>query len=117
MNTAFFKSEYLNKTIYLHEISQLGEQDLSLLKAELEISIESMNLNMHQKRDTAPSDWLYGISLKIKVCEQFLNIVKESMYGLFHHFYHAVCRTYGKDGAVNCLKIAREQAQKQTQPA
>ena len=117
MNTAFFKSEYLNKTIYLHEVSALGQQDLSLLKAELKISIESMNLKMHQRRDTASSEWLYGISLKIKVCEQFLDIIKESLHGLFCHFYQAVGRAYGKAAAVDCLRIAKEQAQKQAQPA
>ena len=32
---------------------------------------------MHEERDVAESDWLYGISLKIKICEQFLERIDE----------------------------------------
>lgn len=115
MDTAFFKSKYLNRTIYLHEVATLGEQDMSLLAAELEIGIESMQVKMHQQRDIASNDWLYSVNLKIKVCQQFLGLISESRQNLFNYFYEAVGRAFGRTAASNCLKVARQQAQAQKQ--
>ena len=115
MDTAFLKANTFNRTIYLHEVATLGEQDMSLLAAELEIGIESMQVKMHQQRGIASNDWLYSVNLKIKVCQQFLGLISESRQNLFNYFYEAVGRAFGRTAASNCLKVARQQAQAQKQ--
>ena len=77
MDSPFYKSDYLRRTIYFPEIDTLSEHDIASLRAELKIAVSSMQEKMHAERDTATSDWLYGISLKINVCEQFLERIEE----------------------------------------
>ena len=55
----------------------MSSRDTASLRAELKVAISSMQEKMHEERDVAESDWLYGISLKIKICEQFLERIDE----------------------------------------
>ena len=112
MTAIFFKSEALNRTVYLSGLADLSSKDLAVLGAELEIDIESMQLKMHQKRDDATSDWLFSISLKITICKQFLQLSKkfsDPVESLSERFYQSVEKSYGKQAAKSCLAIAREQ--------
>ena len=77
MGLPFFNSSYLNRTVYLSEIDDMSSRDVASLRAELKVAISSMQEKMHEERDVAESDWLYGISLKIKICEQFLERIDE----------------------------------------
>lgn len=73
----FFNSNDLNKTVYLNELDDMKSRDMSSLRAELRVAVFTMQEKMHEQRDTAESDWLYGIGLKIKICEQFLERIDE----------------------------------------
>ena len=77
MDSPFFKSKYLNRTVYFEEVDQLSARDAASLRAELRVAVSTMQEKMHQERDVAESDWLYGISLKIKICEQFLELLDD----------------------------------------
>ena len=55
----------------------MSSRDVASLRAELKVAVSSMQEKMHEERDVAESDWLYGISLKIKICEQFLERIDE----------------------------------------
>ena len=77
MGSPFFSSKYLSRTVYLSEIDEMPEKDISSLKAELRVAVSVMQEKMHNERDVADSDWLYGIALKIKICEQFLSHIDE----------------------------------------
>ena len=73
----FFNSNDLNRTVYLNELDDMKSRDISSLRAELRVAVFTMQEKMHEQRDTAESDWLYGIGLKIKICEQFLERIDE----------------------------------------
>jgi hypothetical protein len=96
MGLPFFNSSYLNRTIYLSEIDDMPGRDVASLRAELKVAVSSMQEKMHEERDVAESDWLYGISLKIKICEQFLERIDDlanlgsfaALYGSkLNHYY------------------------------
>ncbi len=76
MGLPFFNSSYLDRTVYLPEIDDMSGKDVASLRAELKVAISSMQEKMHEERDVGESDWLYGISLKIKICEQFLERIE-----------------------------------------
>ena len=74
----------------------MSSRDVSSLRAELKVAVSSMQEKMHEERDVAESDWLYGISLKIKICEQFLERIDDlanlgsfaALYGSkLNHYY------------------------------
>ena len=77
MGLPFFNSSYLDRTVYLSEIDDMSGKDVASLRAELKVAVSSMQEKMHEERDVAESDWLYGISLKIKICEQFLERIDD----------------------------------------
>ena len=77
MSSPFFNSKYLDRKIYLSELEGMEAKDIASLRSELKIAISSMQQKMHEERDEAESDWLYSISLKIKICEQFLEHIDE----------------------------------------
>ena len=61
----------------MNELDDMKSRDISSLRAELRVAVFTMQEKMHEQRDTAESDWLYGIGLKIKICEQFLERINE----------------------------------------
>ena len=74
----------------------MSSRDVASLRAELKVAVSSMQEKMHEERDVAESDWLYGISLKIKICEQFLERIDDlanlgsfaALYGSkLNHYY------------------------------
>ena len=77
MALPFFNSSYLNRTVYLSEIDDMPNKDVASLRAELKVAVFSMQGKMHEEKDVGESDWLHGISLKIKICEQFLERIDE----------------------------------------
>ena len=77
MRNVFYDSDSLGKSIYIADVQSLTRNDLNVLERELNLAISNMRVKMHEERDVAESDWLYGISLKIKICEQFLERIDE----------------------------------------
>jgi hypothetical protein len=104
----FFSSTFLNKTIYLDELYRLSEEDQALLMPELRNEIESMQARMHKESVSASSDWLYSISIKIKVCEHFLGLLSNHRGFLTQYLFDEVKKRYGSSIASSCLSTAKE---------
>ena len=77
MGLPFFNSSYLNRTVYLSEIDDMPSRDVASLRAELKVAISSMQEKMHEERDTTELDWLHKLSVKLKICEQFITRIKQ----------------------------------------
>ena len=73
----FFNSNDLDRTVYLREVDDMSARDISCLKAELKVAVFTMQEKKREQKDTAETDWLHGITLKIKICEQFLDRINE----------------------------------------
>jgi len=113
MTAIFFKSEALGRVVYLSDIEALEYQELSKLRAELTVDIESMETRMYRQRDEASSEWLCSISYKLSVCKQFLNLCnkfldqkdKQNFVNLVFDSVEEVC---GKDAAESCWVMAHK---------
>lgn len=77
MRNIFYDSDSLGKAIYISEIQELPRNDLNVLESELNIAIENMKVKMHEERDTTELDWLHKLSVKLKICEQFITRLKQ----------------------------------------
>ena len=67
----------MGRAIYLADVQELGRNDLNILESELNTAIENMQTKMHEERDTTELDWLHKLSVKLKICEQFITRVKQ----------------------------------------
>lgn len=77
MRQVFYDSRSLGRAIYLANVQELGRNDLNILESELNTAIENMQTKMHEERDTTELDWLHKLSVKLKICEQFITRVKQ----------------------------------------
>ena len=80
-----------------------------------------MNEKMHEERDTGETDWLHKLSVKLKICEQFLVRVREvrendlGRIEAYHlsFFRQAVSNLVGPLQADQLFQKAREEACRQ----
>ena len=77
MRNVFYDSESLGKAVYIADIQSLTRNDLNVLERELNVAISSMSTKMHDERDTTDLDWLHKLSVKLKICEQFMTRIKQ----------------------------------------
>ena len=73
MRNVFYDSRSLGKAIYLADV----QSDLNVLEAELNTAISNMTETMHDERDTTELNWLHKLSVKLKICEQFMTRVRQ----------------------------------------
>ena len=77
MRNVFYDSESLGKSVYIADIQSLTRNDLNVLERELNLAISNMRVKMHEERDTTELDWLHKLSVKLKICEQFMTRIKQ----------------------------------------
>lgn len=77
MRQIFYDSRSLGRSVYLAHLQDLSRNDLLVLESELSTAIENMTVKMHEERDTTELDWLHKLSVKLKICEQFLTRIKQ----------------------------------------
>ena len=77
MRNVFYDSESLGKSIYIADVQSLTRNDLNVLERELNVAISNMRTKMHDERDTTELDWLHKLSVKLKICEQFMTRIKQ----------------------------------------
>ena len=116
-----FLSKYLGKIIYVKDVQELNRSDLNTLHRELSTAVSNMNEKMHEERDTGETDWLHKLSVKLKICEQFLVRVREvrendlGRIEAYHlsFFRQAVSNLVGPLQADQLFQKAREEACRQ----
>ena len=77
MRNIFYESKSLGRAIYIADVQGLSRNDLNILECELNVAVENMTVKMHEERDTTELDWLHKLSVKLKICEQFITRVKQ----------------------------------------
>lgn len=77
MRNVFYDSSSLGKAVYIADIQSLSRNDLNVLECELNVAISNMSAKMHDERDTTELDWLHKLSVKLKICEQFMTRIKQ----------------------------------------
>ena len=77
MRNVFYDSDSLGKAVYIADIQSLTRNDLNVLERELNVAISNMRAKMHEERDTTELDWLHKLSVKLKICEQFMTRIKQ----------------------------------------
>ena len=77
MRNVFYDSESLGRSIYIADVQSLTRNDLNVLERELNLAITNMRVKMHEERDTTELDWLHKLSVKLKICEQFMTRIKQ----------------------------------------
>ena len=77
MRNVFYDSDSLGKSIYIADVQSLTRNDLNVLERELNLAITNMRVKMHEERDTTELDWLHKLSVKLKICEQFMTRIKQ----------------------------------------
>jgi len=73
----FYESDSLGRVLYVKDLQGLNRSDCLLLEQELNLAIARMTQTMERDWDTADSDLLKKISIKLKVCEKFLKRVSQ----------------------------------------
>ena len=77
MRNIFYDSDSLGKAVYIADVQSLTRNDLNVLERELILAISNMRVKMHEERDTTELDWLHKLSVKLKICEQFMTRIKQ----------------------------------------
>ena len=118
MRNVFYDSESLGKAVYIADIQSLSRNDLNILECELVVATSNMRTKMHDERDTTELDWLHKLSVKLKVCEQFMTRIKQvkendlSKVEAYHlsYFRQAVSTMIGPLQADKLYEKARQDA-------
>ena len=118
MRNVFYDSESLGKSVYIADIQSLTRNDLNVLERELNVAISNMRTKMHEERDTTELDWLHKLSVKLKICEQFMTRVRQvkqndlSKVDAYHlsYFRQAVSTLIGPLQADQLYEKARQDA-------
>ena len=121
MRQVFYDSRSLGKAVYLADLQELARNDLNILECELNTAVENMKTKMHEERDTSELDWLHKLSVKLKICEQFITRVKQvkqndlSKVEAYHlsFFRQAVSTLIGPLQADQLYEKARQDALRQ----
>ena len=77
MRNIFYDSDSLGKSIYIADVQSLTRSDVNVLERELNLAISNMRAKMDEERDTTELDWLHKLSVKLKICEQFITRIKQ----------------------------------------
>ena len=118
MRNVFYDSDSLGKSIYIADVQSLTRNDLNVLERELNLAISNMRVKMHEERDTTELDWLHKLSVKLKICEQFMTRIKQvkendlSKVEAYHlsYFRQAVSTLIGPLQADKLYEKARQDA-------
>ena len=118
MRNIFYDSNSLGKAVYIADIQSLTRNDLNILERELNVAISNMSAKMHEERDTTELDWLHKLSVKLKICEQFITRIKQvkendlSRVESYHlsYFRQAVSALIGPLQADKLYEKARQDA-------
>ena len=118
MRNIFYDSESLGKAVYIADIQSLTRNDLNILECELVVATSNMRTKMHDERDTTELDWLHKLSVKLKICEQFITRIKQvkesdlSKVEAYHlsYFRQAVSTLIGPLQADKLYEKARQDA-------
>ena len=118
MRNVFYDSDSLGKSVYIADIQSLTRNDLNVLERELNVAISNMRTKMHDERDTTELDWLHKLSVKLKICEQFMTRIKQvkendlSKVESYHlsYFRQAVSALIGPLQADQIYEKARQDA-------
>ena len=118
MRNIFYDSESLGKAVYIADIQSLTRNDLNVLECELVLATSNMRTKMHDERDTTELDWLHKLSVKLKICEQFITRIKQvkesdlSKVEAYHlsYFRQAVSTLIGPLQADKLYEKARQDA-------
>ena len=118
MRNVFYDSDSLGKSIYIADVQSLTRNDLNVLERELNLAISNMRVKMHEERDTTELDWLHKLSVKLKICEQFMTRIKQvkendlSKVESYHlsYFRQAVSALIGPLQADQIYEKARQDA-------
>ena len=123
MRQVFYDSRSLGKAIYLADVQELSRNDLNVLECELNTAVDIMMVKLHEERDTTELNWLHKLSVKLKICEQFITRVKQvkvsdlSKIEAYHlsYFRQAVSTLVGPLQADQLYEKARQDALRQLQ--
>lgn len=118
MRNVFYDSDSLGKSVYIADVQSLTRSDLNVLERELNLAISNMRAKMHEERDTTELDWLHKLSVKLKICEQFMTRIKQvkendlSKVESYHlsYFRQAVSALIGPLQADQIYEKARQDA-------
>ena len=118
MRNVFYDSDSLGKAVYIADVQSLARNDLNVLERELNLAISNMRVKMHDERDTTELDWLHKLSVKLKICEQFMTRIKQikendlSKVESYHlsYFRQAVSTLIGPLQADQLYEKARQDA-------
>jgi hypothetical protein len=77
MRNVFYDSDSFGRSVYIADVESLARSDLNVLERELNLAISNMRVKMHEERDTTELDWLHKLSVKLKICEQFMTRIKQ----------------------------------------
>jgi|TARA_Y100000052_G_scaffold27344_1_gene34783 hypothetical protein len=105
----------------MKDIQDLNRRDLNTLDRELSTAVHKMSEQMHEERDTTDTDWLHKLSVKFKICEQFLTRVRDvrdndlSKIEAYHllYFRQAVSNVLGPLQADELFQESRQEAFRQ----
>lgn len=118
MRNVFYDSDSLGRAVYIADVQSLTRSDLNVLERELNVAISNMRTKMHDERDTSELDWLHKLSVKLKICEQFMTRIKQvkendlSKIESYHlsYFRQAVSALIGPLQADQIYEKARQDA-------
>ena len=118
MRNVFYDSDSLGKAVYIADVQSLTRNDVNVLERELNLAIGNMRIKMHEERDTTELDWLHKLSVKLKICEQFITRIKQvkesdlSKVESYHlsYFRQAVSTLIGPLQADQLYEKARQDA-------
>ena len=77
MANFYYRSEHLDRVLYLADIERLSPSNLHVLELELTDAVSDIKGQMYDQRDTAEFDKIHAMSLKINVCQKFLSRLKQ----------------------------------------
>ena len=118
MRNVFYDSDSLGRAVYIADVQSLARNDLNVLERELNLAVSNMRVKMHEERDTTELDWLHKLSVKLKICEQFITRIKQvkendlSRVESYHlsYFRQAVSTLIGPLQADQLYEKARQDA-------
>ena len=75
----FLRQRFFRRTVYLYRRrAVLTRNDVNVLERELNLAISNMRKKCTKKEMSLTElDWLYKLSVKLKICEQFMTRIKQ----------------------------------------
>lgn len=121
MANFYYRSEHLDRVLYLADIESLSAHNLRVLQLELEEAVGDIKEQVNQQGDFVDPDKLHSMSLKINVCQKFLSRVQQmqvdgsSKVNTYHlaYFRQAVSNLIGPLQADQVFEKAKQDALRQ----